>query len=555
MPECTLELKPLTEDEELIREFITEANEHLAAVENGMLALEQNAGSSETLNAIFRGFHTIKGLAGFLEFTAIQALTHEVETLLDLARKGQLAVSGGVVDVVLESTDIVRQELAIVEQRLAGQTPVASRVDDALLKRIRAAARGDAAPVKAVVAEVETAKSHEAASLRIDTGKLDELMEMAGELVIAQTMVAQHPALVAVDDAGLAMNMAQLARLATNLQRVVMSMRMVPVSAQFQKTARVVRDLSRRAGKQIAFETAGDETELDKTIAEALGDPLLHMIRNSIDHGIEMPEERVAMGKDATARIRLAAYHQAGQIVITISDDGRGLNRERILAKALQNGLIREGQTLTDNEIFMLIFEAGFSTAEKVTDISGRGVGMDVVRRHVQALRGVIEIASKAHEGTTFSIKLPLTLALMDGLVVAVGSERYIVPVWFVREMLRPTACMIDGEHVTLRGTNLSVARLQALVEDAPRDSSLTEGTLVVCETEGHRFGLFVDEVIGRQEIVSKSLGASFKDVRDLAGCAILGDGRVGLILDVDAFYKARVHAISADRERTGAKQ
>ncbi|SFR97569.1 two-component system, chemotaxis family, sensor kinase CheA [Granulicella pectinivorans] len=533
----------LADDEAMIREFILEANEHLASIENGMLALEQDAGG-ETMHAIFRGFHTIKGLAGFLEFTAIQTLTHEVETLLDLARTGTLAVSGGVVDVVLESSDIVRQELARIEQRLAGQTAAASRVDNALLERIRAAARGEAAAVKGPAVAVEAAKSHEAASLRIDTGKLDELMEMVGELAIAQAMVAQH---VVVNDGSLT----RLARIAANLQRVAMSMRMVPLGAQFQKTARVVRDLSRRVGKQIAFETAGEETELDKTIVEALADPLLHMIRNSIDHGIETPEERVAMGKDATARIRLAASHQAGQIVIAISDDGRGLNKERILAKALQHGLIRAGQEMTEDEIFMLIFEAGFSTAEKVTDISGRGVGMDVVRRHVQALRGRIEIVSKAHEGTTFFIKLPLTLALMDGLVVAVGSERYLVPVSSVREMLRPAAERMDGECVTFRGTSLEVVRLHALFGVTPRSYDFAEGTLVVCETEGQAFALFVDEVMGRQEVLSKSLGASFEEVRGFAGCAILGDGHVALVLDVDAVYQDGGHAgaIAADRQ------
>jgi two-component system chemotaxis sensor kinase CheA len=540
---------PLAEDEEMIREFVTEAKEHLASIENGILALEQDASSNETLNAIFRGFHTIKGLAGFLAFTSIQALTHEVETLLDLARTGKLAVSGGVVDVVLESSDIVRQELAIIEHRLAGQTPPASRVNDDLLERIRMASHDGAAVVKVPVAAVEMAKSHEASSLRIDTGKLDELMEMVGELGIAQTMIAQHPAFDA-EDAGLSMSMAQLARIAANLQRVALSMRMVPIGAQFQKTARVVRDLSRRVGKEITFETSGEETEVDKTIAEALADPLLHMIRNSIDHGIEMPEERVTIGKNRAARIRVAAYHQAGQIVIAISDDGRGLNRERILAKALQNGLIRAGQELADNEIFMLIFEAGFSTAEKVTDISGRGVGMDVVRRNVQALRGRIEIASKAKEGTTFFLKLPLTLALIDGLVVAVGRERYIVPLAAVREILRPAADMADGENVTLRDAHLEVIRLHALFELMPRTTVFEEGTLIVCEAEGHAFALFVDEVIGRQEIVSKSLGTSFQHVRGLAGCAILGNGRIGLILDVDTIYqdRDRASAIAADR-------
>lgn len=535
MPESLLAMEappmPLAEDEELIREFLTEAREHIATIENSMLALEREAGPGETLNAVFRGFHTIKGLAGFLEFKAIQALTHEVETLLDLARKGQLAVSGAVVDVVLAGADVLRQELAGIEQRLAGQAPPPSLVDEALLERVRMAARGEAAPVKAVAAAPEAAKSQEAASLRVETAKLDQLMELVGEMVIAQAMAAHDPAQAEV-------HRLSMTRITANVQRIAMSMRMVPIGAQFQKTARVVRDLSRRVGKQIAFETAGEETELDKTIAEALSDPLLHMIRNSIDHGIEMPEERIAMGKDPTARIRIAASTQAGQIVIALSDDGRGLNRERILKKATENGIVREGQVLTDNEIFLLIFEAGFSTAEKVTDISGRGVGMDVVRRHVQALRGRIEIASEANRGTTFSIRLPLTLALLDGLVVAVGSERYLVPVSMVREMLRPTAGMIAGDGIVLREMHVPVVPLHRCFEVAPRTTAWTAGTIVVCECGGHRFGLFVDEVMGKQDVVSKSLGAGFEAVRGVAGCAILGDGRIGLILDVDALYQ-----------------
>ena len=538
MPESTLELeapvyKPLAEDEELIREFITEAQEHLATIENSMLALERDAADAETLNAVFRGFHTIKGLAGFLEFTAIQSLTHEVETLLDLARKGKLAMSAGVVDVVLESTDIVRQELVAIEQRLAGREPVPSLVNPALLEHIRHTARGEAAPVKAAPAVQEkavqeTARKEESASLRIDTAKLDQLMELVGEMVIGQTMLTHNPSLGETHLQG-------LARITAQVQRIAMSMRMVPIGAQFQKTARVVRDLSRRVGKQIAFATEGEETELDKTIAEALSDPLLHMIRNAIDHGIETPEERVIAGKDPTANIRISASNQAGQIVIAISDDGRGLNRERILQKARDNGLITAEQKLPNSEIFMLIFEAGFSTAEKVTDISGRGVGMDVVRRSVQALRGRIEITSEANRGTTFYIKLPLTLAILEGLVVAVGSERYIVPVSSVREILRPAVGMIVDDTVILRDTFLPVERLHRRFGIVPRTTAFHTGTLVVCESGGKRFALFVDEVVGKQEVVSKPLGAGLEDVPCVAGCAILGDGRIGLILDVDA--------------------
>jgi two-component system chemotaxis sensor kinase CheA len=618
----------LQEDQGLIVEFITESREHLSNIEGQMLVLEkgsQDADAAETLNAVFRAFHTIKGLAGFLEFASIQSLAHEVETLLDLARNGNIEVTPPIVDVILESTDVMRQELSEVERHLAGHPPSPSQVDAALLERIRSAAKGDfassqsmpvgkpleveqeeiqtrevttpaepsavspkpsadketrrpadmkgsqqpatapqAAPVevkqpqaakaeprkaespKPEAARPEPAKAADAASVRIDTSKLDQLMDMVGEMVIAQTLIGHSHALKKVTDTRLLSDLTQLARITADVQRITTGMRMVPIGAQFQKTARVVRDLSRRAGKHVIFETTGEDTEVDKTISEEISDPLLHMVRNSVDHGIEMPDERVAAGKDSTARIRLAAYHQSGQIVISISDDGRGLNREKILAKALERGIIQPGAQLTDNEAYLLIFEPGFSTAEKVTDISGRGVGMDVVRRHVQALRGRIDIQSTPGQGTTFFLKLPLTLAIIEGLVVVVGDQRYIAPIFSVKEMFRPTPDMIStvqgsGEMVMVRGGLLPIVRLHRRFNKEPRTSSLVEGTLIVADAEGHQFCLFVDDLIGKQEVVIKSLGQSFQHVVGIAGCAILGDGRVGLILDMHAIFKGKI--------------
>jgi two-component system chemotaxis sensor kinase CheA len=269
------------------------------------------------------------------------------------------------------------------------------------------------------------------------------------------------------------------------------------------------------------------------------------MVRNSVDHGIETADERIARGKDPTAHIRVSAYHQSGQIVVTISDDGRGLDRERILAKAIEKGLVQQGAQLADNEIFHLIFEPGFSTAETITDISGRGVGMDVVRRHVQKLRGSIDIQSTPGEGSTFYIKLPLTLAIIEGLVVVVGKQRYIVPIFSVREMFRPTPEMLStvqgtGEMALVRGNLKPIVRLHRRFTMEPRTADLTQGTLIVAESQGRQFCLFVDDLIGKQEVVIKSLGQRFKNVAGVAGCAILGDGRVGLILDMDGIFKGR---------------
>jgi two-component system chemotaxis sensor kinase CheA len=571
-------IAPLSADYGLIREFITESSEHLATIESQLLLFEKDHSSTDALNSIFRGFHTIKGLAGFLEFTEIQSLAHEVETLLDLARTGQLEVTPAVVDVILESTDVVRQELASIGQKLDGKNPPPTNVDAALLERIRRAARGekpDAEPVPASPLSTGTTvakplpsslsspapfsiaeathgeerpadrerRTGDSISIRIDTAKLDQLMDMVGEMVIAQTLIGHCPALESVKDAAFQRNLSQLARITSDVQRITTSMRMVPIGIQFNKTARVVRDLARRAGKQIEFQATGENTELDKTIAEELSDPLLHMVRNSIDHGIESHDERIAMGKDPTAHIRVSAGHQSGQIVITISDDGRGLDREKILAKAHRNGLIQPGAQLSDSETFLLIFEPGLSTADKVTDISGRGVGMDVVRRHVQKLRGRIDIQSKAGEGTTFSIKLPLTLAIIEGLVVVVGQQRYIVPLFAVREMFRPTPEMLStvqgkGEMVMVRGSLMPIVRLHRRFAMDPRTTDLTNGILIAAESAGRPFCLFVDDLAGKQEVVIKSLGQRFRHVSGVAGCAILGDGRVGLILDIEGIYK-----------------
>jgi two-component system chemotaxis sensor kinase CheA len=583
----------LAADESLIREFITESTEHLCSIESQLLVLEHDGSPTETLNGIFRAFHTVKGLAGFLEFADIQSLAHEVETLLDLARTSQIVVTSSVVDIILESTDVARYELDCIAQRLDGNPAAPTRVNAALLHRIRqAAATSQSSPEPTspapsstpiptptpiaisvpatpstppeqphppvAVAEIaphdepittpsgtKERRNSDSSSVRIDTGKLDQLMDMVSEMVIAQTLIQHSPQLEGSKDPLLQRNLTQLARITADVQGIATSMRMIPIGAQFQKTARLVRDLARRAGKQITFESAGEETELDKTIAEQLSDPLLHMVRNSVDHGIEPPEERTALGKDPTARIRISAYHHSGQIVVEISDDGRGLNRQKILAKARQNGLIQEGSELTDSEVFQLIFEPGFSTAEKITDTSGRGVGMDVVRKHVQKMRGRIDIQSTAGVGTTFLIRLPLTLAIIDGLVLMVGDQRYVAPIFAIREIFRPTQNMLStvhgtGEMVMVRGGLLPIVRLHRNFGIEPRTHKLTDGSLIVTESEGRSFCLFVDDLIGKQEVVIKSLGRRFKDVTGIAGCAILGDGRVGLILDIDGIFKGR---------------
>jgi two-component system chemotaxis sensor kinase CheA len=382
----------------------------------------------------------------------------------------------------------------------------------------------------------------------VDAGKLDYMMDMVGELVIAQSLITHNPEIGALESGPLQTNLQQLGRITAEVQRVAMSMRMTPVTQLFGRMTRLVRDLSRKNGKQVDLQLSGEDTELDKTIIEQLTDPLMHMVRNSLDHGLEPAEERMAAGKTPVGTLRLAASHQAGNILIEITDDGRGLNTERILKKARERGLVNEGQNLSESEIFFLIFEPGFSTAELVTDVSGRGVGMDVVRRQITGLRGRIDIQSAKGRGTTFLLRLPLTLAIIDGLIIGVGAERYIMPINSVREMLRPAPEMIftmegRAEMAMVRGELLPIVRLDRRFAIAGARQNPCEALLVVAEAQGRRFCLLVDELLGKQEVVIKSLGDTFRKVSGISGGAILGDGRVGLILDMSGVLREHANA------------
>ncbi len=594
----------LAQDSELVQDFLLEARDHLNSVESGVLVLEQTPGNMDAIHAIFRGFHTIKGLAGFLEFAAMQEVAHETENLLDLARNGQLAITSEVIDAVLAGEDFLSRWLDRIEAALGGSPVPEEPQAEALRARIQALAAGsgasgevarlaaavatpsaEAAPVEmpngpppapeappeAAVTPVEPSpaaaappeepkrkKREEAAPVsgegdsklvKVDTAKLDYLVDMAGELVIAQSLVRHDPNLGELKNARLNRNLGQLSRITDELQKTAMSMRMVPINQLFRKMARLVRDLSRKSGKPAELITVGDETELDRHIVEELADPLMHMVRNAVDHGIETPAERAAAGKLPTATVRLSAAHQSGHIVVEIADDGRGLSREKILRKGIERGLVAQGAEPSDSEVYNLIFHPGFSTAEQITDVSGRGVGMDVVRKRLQKLRGRIEIQSEPGKGTTFLLKLPLTLAIIDGLVVAVGRERYVLPIFVVKEILRPTADMVftvekRDEMVLVRGRLLPVVRLAHRFGVTPRSEVPCESVLVISEAGDRTFCLMVDELIGKQEVVIKSLGETLKNISGIAGGAIMGDGRVGLILDIDTIFGKGTHGM-----------
>ena len=594
----------LDTDSELLREFVAEGLEHLQNIEQGVLILETRPTDAETLNSIFRAFHTFKGGAGFLNLAAIKELAHESESLLDAARQHRLQVTSEIINLILAAADALKQfmvELTAqqagkgagepivvptlnVRSRLRAATPGSSaaippgRAELPLRPDIGAAqqrrptdaaapppaplppiassppvvARAAVPPAKATPAERPKAPapagSGAAGFIKVDTIKLDGLIDQVGELMIAQSMVVQDPGVRDLQSQQLTRNLAQLRRITNELQRTSMSLRMVPIRGAFQKMIRLVRDTAALQKKQVQLLLNGEDTEMDRNIVEEIADPLIHMIRNSVDHGIELPADRVAKGKRPEGTIHLRAFHKGGSIVIQIEDDGAGLNKDRIVAKALEKGMIKPGEQISESEIFNLIFAPGFSTAQKVTEISGRGVGMDVVQRNIEKLRGKVEIGSVLGQGSTFTIYLPLTLAIIDGLIVSTGSQRYILPTLSVRESFRPKPSMIStlyerGEMVNVRGRLTPLLRLYQLFNTRPKTTDPSSAIVIVLESGQDTRCLMVDELIGKQEVVIKSLGESFKANRALAGAAILGDGRVGLILDVDSLVKIRTMA------------
>ena len=406
---------------------------------------------------------------------------------------------------------------------------------------VAAAPRSDAPPR----AEGSVSGLGDSGSIRVSVEKIDELMNTVGELVITQAMLSQLGSHFDGPEAEkLRGGLAQLERNMRELQESVMRVRMLPISFVFSRFPRMVRDLAQRLGKQIELKLTGEQTELDKTVLEKIGDPLVHLVRNCIDHGIESPEARIAAGKTAEGTVHLDAYHRGGNIAVEVSDDGGGLDKERILAKARARGLVGASDVLTDSEVYELIFVPGFSTADKTTDLSGRGVGMDVVRRNVKELGGKVDVKSDPGRGSRFTITLPLTLAIVDGQSVAVGTETYIVPLISIVESMQLKATGVTrlsgrSEVLSFRGDYLPIIRLHELFGVEPRSRALHEGLVVVAEGDGRRVGLFVDDLLGQQQVVIKSLEANYGHIEGVSGATILGDGSVALILDVPGLIRA----------------
>ncbi|PTX90887.1 chemotaxis protein CheA [Opitutus sp. ER46] len=394
---------------------------------------------------------------------------------------------------------------------------------------------------KATAGPVKMAAS---ATVRVNTEKLDSLMDVVGELVIVQSQLIESARQEGQINTTLQRNVAQLGRITKELQSTAMSLRMIPIKPTFQKMERLARDLARDFGKKVAFETSGEDTELDRTVVEEIGDPLVHMVRNALDHGLETSAARIDAGKPEVGTVRLRAYHQGSNIVVELQDDGRGIDPAKIYRKAVERGMFPDGTVLSREETLALIFAPGFSTAEKVTSVSGRGVGMDVVKRNIERLRGKIEIDSEVGKGSTFKVKLPLTMAIIDGLVVRVGEDRFILPSTSVQMALRPTRESITsvhgkGEVLDLRGRFIPVHRLNRQFGIPGDAANPWEGIVVIVETSGKVTALLVDEMVSKQEVVIKNLGAYMQNLPGVAGGAILGDGNIALILDPGSLLNA----------------
>lgn len=586
------------EDKEIIIDFVAEALENLGTIEVGLMDLEQEPSNLETINSIFRPFHTVKGVSGFLNFNKINKLAHTTENLLDKARNGEIVIDGEIVDIILDSVDLLKRMIENVGSSLDEGTPFEGDVDTGqLIAQIEYSIAqtemegnkplGEMLVSKGVVTETDLeevldaqkeepdkkigeiflekkkVKTKDVVSalreqkrvgrpavlqVKVDTVKLDSIVDMVGELAIAQSMLRQNELVSSSGDSKLFQIADQLSFITSGLQNTAMSLRMVPIKNTFQKMLRLVRDLAKKAGKEVQLVMSGEDTEIDRNMVEEIYEPMVHMIRNSIDHGLETPEERAAQKKARQGTIHLKAYHKGGDIVIEIEDDGRGLNREKILKKAISTGLVKEGEELSEAEIDNLIFHPGFSTAEKITDISGRGVGTDVVKNRIEKLRGRVDVQSITGKGSTFFLRLPLTLAIVNGMIIRVAGERYIIPTLVVQESFRPRkseyhTVKSEGEMLKVRDSLIPLVRLDRLLGRNGNDSySETdrfpwERLVVVVENQGRRMCLLVDELLSQEEVVIKNLGGWLRDVKGIAGSTIMGDGKVGLILDIAGIY------------------
>lgn len=537
--------------EKVVASFVAESAEGLERTEQFLIAAENNPGNLELLDEMFRVAHTIKGNASALDFPELAGFAHVIEDLLEAVRKRELAISRDVISLLLNAVDALRALVPAAAEGNDRLSPSHLELKQAMAQR----AGGDGTQTVASGTFSEQMSSPSAVpgsalplgarnrTLRVDTAKLDQMLNLTGEIAIAQGRLRRLLEDVKGETGRKVLDVQrEVESLQKSLQEQVMGVRLVPVGPLFQQFARSVRDLSQSHNKLARLEIIGGDVEVDTRVLEYLKDPLLHMIRNAVDHGIEPPKVRHARGKQACGSLQLSAQHKAGNIVIRLSDDGAGFNRQRILAKARALNLLPEGEKISDQDLFNLVFKSGFSTAEAVTDLSGRGVGMDVVRKNIELLRGTIEIQSVEGEGTTVTIRLPLTLAIIDGFSVVANQETYVIPLEMISECLELPADQISRDRtgvINLRGEPLPFVRLREVFGN-PKNLPAREN-VVVLHREGGQAGIAVEKLVGECQAIIKPLNRIFRDVPGVSGSTILDSGRVALILDVAALLREAV--------------
>jgi two-component system chemotaxis sensor kinase CheA len=541
----------------LLQTFLVEAEETFAHMEQTLVALEKRPNDDQLLHGLFRDAHTIKGASGLVGgFDPVRDVAHDLEDVLERLRKRTLAVNDVLVTLLLQSVDVLRR--AVTECAAGATAPSEATV--AFRRKLADAAQGastmdqGAPPPPPSAGAAAGEEAHAAAqpgsarSLRVDVQKLDRMLDLSGEIAIARGRLAEMLERGQASHSELLEAHRETDRLYLDLQELIMKARMVPIGPSFHQHLRTIRDVATLQGKQARLVIEGEEVEVDTAVVEYIRDPLMHMVRNAVDHGVEAPEVRKAAGKDPCARLLLKAFHEAGSMVIQVADDGSGLDKRKIADKAAAMGLCPEGARLSDEDVARVLFEPGFSMAEKVTDISGRGVGMDVVRRNVEALRGSVSIESELGKGTTVTIRVPLTLAIIQGFKVGIGDEAYILPLDAVVECLElpaeesvaPRPCGV----VNLRGKPLPYLRLRdhfSLAGARPERENV-----VVVQHGAQTAGLVVDALHGESSTVIKPLGTMFKGIPGVAGSSILGNGRVALILDVAGLLREALRRAAA---------
>jgi len=579
-------------DNSLLSDFVIESRDHIHTAESLLLELESDSDNSESINSIFRCCHTIKGVAGFINLHDLCDFAHTMESVLDNSRKGELKLTTMHIDLLLTSMDCLKELIMVIEESMLdkpyrlpdtyehtinalkytiqnkGQLPESLSKDHKTAvstpqvqepTQTKASAEtsdtslsldnSDEPSVIPVSSGQPVQSAHSKAgnleeTIRVPIQRLDQLIDAIGEAVIAQSMISADKTIRDSNNQNLHTKIAQTTMIMRQIQELSMSLRMVSLKSTFQKMARLVRDLSKKSGKEVHFVTDGEDTELDKSVVENIGDPLIHMIRNSVDHGLESTEDRVAKGKPAAGTINLRAYHKAGNVYIEVRDNGKGLDKELILTKAISKGLCKADDKLTDTEIYHFIFLPGFSTAKAVTDISGRGVGMDVVKRNIESLRGSVDIFTEKDKGTTFTIRLPLTLAIIDGMIVRVEKANYIVPTLSIIETLAATSehvvnILDKGNVIKVREQLIPLVYLTEIFNDNKIAlNGVAKIALVVEDMMGRKSALIVDEILGQQQVVIKNLGTGLGDIAGISGGAIMSDGTVSLIIDVGGILK-----------------